>query len=103
VIIDHGKRPLCEAQKNKQIPKLFAMKRILTIIEAIKMSKTLRSEGKQIVLAGGCFDILHPGHIAFIEKAKEKGDILIILLESDEKINERKVKTGQFMYNKNGQ
>lgn len=62
------------------------MKHILNTKEAIETSKTLRKEGKQIVLAGGCFDILHPGHIAFLEKAKEKGDRLFVLLESDEKI-----------------
>jgi len=66
------------------------MKHILTINDAIKISKKLRNQNKTVVLAGGCFDILHPGHIAFIEKAKEKGDILIILLESDEKIKRTK-------------
>lgn len=45
---------------------------------------------KKIVLVGGCFDILHPGHISFLEKSKKIGDILIVLLESDEKI--KKVK-----------
>lgn len=41
---------------------------------------------KKIVLTGGCFDVLHPGHVAFLEKAKKAGDKLIILLESDEKV-----------------
>ena len=39
----------------------------------------------KIVLVGGCFDILHPGHIIFLQKAKKEGDILLVLLESDEK------------------
>jgi FAD synthetase len=47
---------------------------------------------KKIVLVGGCFDVLHLGHITFLEKAKEKGDILIILLESDKNIKENKGK-----------
>ena len=41
---------------------------------------------KKIVLVGGCFDILHPGHIIFLKKAKQTGDILIVLLESDKKV-----------------
>lgn len=41
---------------------------------------------KKIVLVGGCFDILHPGHIVFLEKARRLGDKLIILLESDQKV-----------------
>lgn len=48
--------------------------------------KKLRESNKKIVLVGGSFDILHPGHIVFLEKAKKSGDILVVLLESDEKI-----------------
>lgn len=40
----------------------------------------------KIVLAGGCFDILHLGHIIFLEKAKKLGDKLVVLLESDKKV-----------------
>lgn len=45
---------------------------------------------KKIVLVGGCFDVLHPGHIVFLEKAKKAGDRLVVLLESDRKIKELK-------------
>lgn len=44
-----------------------------------------KKKGK-IVLVGGCFDILHPGHIIFLEKAKKVGDYLVVLLESDKKV-----------------
>lgn len=46
--------------------------------------------GKKIVLAGGCFDILHYGHVVFLEKAKAAGDILVVLLESDTAIADMK-------------
>lgn len=42
------------------------------------------------VLVGGCFDVLHYGHIRFLKKAKHEGDILIVALESDEFIFKRK-------------
>lgn len=45
---------------------------------------------KKIVLVGGCFDVVHLGHTTFLEKAKNKGDILIVLLESDENIKKNK-------------
>ena len=45
---------------------------------------------KNIVLIGGCFDIIHPGHIQFLESSKKYGDILILLLESDENIKKIK-------------
>ncbi len=47
---------------------------------------------KSIVLVGGCFDVLHVGHIIFLEKAKKIGGKLIVLLESDKKIRENKGK-----------
>ena len=39
----------------------------------------------KIVLVGGCFDVLHPAHVIFLEKAKKMGDFLVVILESDEK------------------
>jgi len=39
---------------------------------------------KKVVLVGGCFDILHYGHISFLKKAKKLGNYLVVALESDE-------------------
>lgn len=61
------------------------MKNILTVSEFAKLLSD-----KDIVLVGGCFDILHIGHITFLEKAKKCGDILVILLESDQNIRKLK-------------
>jgi rfaE bifunctional protein nucleotidyltransferase chain/domain len=61
------------------------------IIENKKIEKLIKQIGnKKIVLAGGCFDIVHLGHIKFLEKAKKTGEILIIMLESDENIKKIK-------------
>lgn len=45
---------------------------------------------RKIVLVGGCFDILHFGHISFLKAAKQLGNYLIILLESDENVKRLK-------------
>ncbi len=45
---------------------------------------------KSLVLVGGCFDILHPGHNTFLLEAKKYGDLLIVLLESDQSVTKRK-------------
>jgi len=42
------------------------------------------------VLVGGCFDLIHLGHVRFLKAAKNQGDILIVALESDEFIRKRK-------------
>lgn len=66
------------------------MEKIVSLQEAIDISKKLRKGGKAIVLAGGCFDILHPGHFFYLEKAGEAGDVLFVLLESDENVRRLK-------------
>ncbi|MCL4360295.1 adenylyltransferase/cytidyltransferase family protein [Patescibacteria group bacterium] len=45
---------------------------------------------KKVVLVGGCFDLLHLGHISFLEQAKKLGDHLIVALESDENVRKMK-------------
>ncbi len=46
----------------------------------------LRQFGKKIVFTNGCFDILHPGHLKLLKKAKNFGDILIVGLNSDSSV-----------------
>ncbi len=57
------------------------------------LETVLRTERRgRIVLAGGCFDILHIGHVRFLSKAKKMGDFLVVLLENDEKVKKLKGK-----------
>jgi rfaE bifunctional protein nucleotidyltransferase chain/domain len=61
------------------------------IVDSQELEKFLPGEGKgRIVLVGGCFDILHIGHVRFLSEAKGMGDYLIILLESDKKAKKLK-------------
>ena len=46
----------------------------------------LKGRGKRIVFANGCFDILHVGHIRYLNGAKKEGDVLIVAVNSDESI-----------------
>ncbi|MGH7204323.1 MAG: adenylyltransferase/cytidyltransferase family protein [Candidatus Levyibacteriota bacterium] len=66
------------------------MNKILNLQQAEVLSNKLHNQGKTIVLAGGCFDILHIGHLTFLESAKKRGDTLLILLESDKTIRKAK-------------
>src|SRR3989344_6058339 len=68
------------------------MNKIIKIDRVLRISKELRQQGKQIVLVGGCFDILHLGHIKFLESAKKLGDCLFVLLENDESVKKLKGK-----------
>jgi rfaE bifunctional protein nucleotidyltransferase chain/domain len=44
---------------------------------------TLRASGKQLVVTNGCFDILHLGHVTYLENARNRGDVLLIGINSD--------------------
>lgn len=66
------------------------MGKIISVFKSKSVFKDFKKTGKIIVLAGGCFDILHIGHIEFLKNAKKKGDILVLLLESDESIKNLK-------------
>lgn len=66
------------------------MKKIVTAKESVQIAKKLHKRGKHVVLVGGCFDVLHAGHISFMDKAKKEGDILMVLLESDESVKKLK-------------
>lgn len=68
------------------------IKKLITVSKAVNFVFKLKQQGKKVVLAGGCFDILHAGHIAFLEKAKKSGDVLFLLLESDQAIRKLKGK-----------
>lgn len=65
-----------------------SMAQVLTVDKIPDILQKLKHE--KVILTGGCFDILHPGHVFFLQKAKEAGDILVVLLESDEKIKKLK-------------
>jgi rfaE bifunctional protein nucleotidyltransferase chain/domain len=50
----------------------------------------LRQRGRKIVFTNGCFDILHPGHLSYLQKARALGDILIVGINSDRSVKELK-------------
>ncbi len=63
-----------------------AMDKILSGEQLKKRIETLKGEGKRIVFTNGCFDILHVGHVKYLNLAKELGDILILALNSDSSV-----------------
>lgn len=54
------------------------MEKVVSKEEFLEIKKTLRGEGKKIVLCHGVFDLIHPGHIAYFEEARRLGDILVV-------------------------
>jgi rfaE bifunctional protein nucleotidyltransferase chain/domain len=61
-------------------------------MEYMDIIEKVRKEGKKIVFTNGCFDIIHAGHVDYLEKAKSLGDFLVVGLNSDESIRRLKGK-----------
>jgi D-glycero-beta-D-manno-heptose 1-phosphate adenylyltransferase len=64
--------------------------RVLTRAEIVTRRALWKQEGKTVVFTNGCYDLLHPGHIRLLEKAKSMGDALIVGLNSDESVEQAK-------------
>jgi D-beta-D-heptose 7-phosphate kinase / D-beta-D-heptose 1-phosphate adenosyltransferase len=59
---------------------------IKTLNEITVLSEELKARGKKIVFTNGCFDLLHTGHVRYLEASKNFGDILILGLNSDRSV-----------------
>jgi len=59
---------------------------IYNLEEALEKIKEYRSKNKKIVFTNGCFDIIHAGHVKYLNIAKSYGDILVVGLNSDDSI-----------------
>jgi D-beta-D-heptose 7-phosphate kinase/D-beta-D-heptose 1-phosphate adenosyltransferase len=58
--------------------------------ELAKILQELSEQGKIIVFTNGCFDILHAGHVKYLEQSKQLGDVLVIGLNSDDSVRRLK-------------
>lgn len=68
------------------------MAKIINLQVLKKEILSIKNAARMIVLVGGCFDILHVGHVKFLREAKASGSFLFLLLESDETVAKLKGK-----------
>ena len=61
-----------------------------TIDAAAAYAATSRGEGRRVVLARGAFDLLHPGHVRYLQAARAEGDVLIVAIDADAVVRDRK-------------
>lgn len=67
--------------------------KIYSLADLIKVREKWRAEGQKVVFTNGCFDIVHLGHIDYLEKARVKGDKLIVGLNTDASVRKLKGET----------
>jgi D-beta-D-heptose 7-phosphate kinase/D-beta-D-heptose 1-phosphate adenosyltransferase len=68
----------------------MSVRKIKTLEEIICLRAQLRESGKKLVFTNGCFDLLHVGHVRYLNQARSMGDVLVVGLNSDSSVREIK-------------
>lgn len=63
---------------------------LLSREQAVAVAKEIRARGEKLVMTNGCFDILHKGHVAYLQEAKSRGDRLLVAVNSDASVKRLK-------------
>jgi len=66
------------------------MGRIVDLSQATAIREDARREGRAVVFTNGCFDLIHKGHVDLLRAAREKGDLLVVGLNSDGSVRKLK-------------
>jgi rfaE bifunctional protein nucleotidyltransferase chain/domain len=69
---------------------LTRVRRTTPLAELARQRGEWRARGLSMVMTNGCFDILHPGHVALLEAARAEGDLLVVALNSDASVRSLK-------------
>jgi D-beta-D-heptose 7-phosphate kinase/D-beta-D-heptose 1-phosphate adenosyltransferase len=64
--------------------------RVLSLAEAAELVARLRAEDKSIVFTNGVYDLLHPGHVRYLQAARAEGDALVVGVNSDRSVRANK-------------
>lgn len=80
------------AELNQALEHYYGLeqKKVLSEAELIKRLQQSRQQGERVVFTNGCFDILHPGHVSYLDHAKKLGDKLIVGVNSDASVSRLK-------------
>jgi len=62
------------------------LKKLYSLSQLIKIIQEHKKKGQKVVLANGCFDLIHVGHIRYLKESKKKGDTLVVALNSDSSV-----------------
>jgi len=68
----------------------FLRTKVKSLNAILKIIPTLRRRNKKIVFTNGCFDLMHLGHAKYLEEARQKGDVLIVAVNSDSSVKKIK-------------
>lgn len=64
--------------------------KILTLADLTTRAEEIRADRQRLVLTNGCFDLLHVGHVRYLQQAAELGDVLVVAVNGDESVRSLK-------------
>ena len=64
--------------------------KILSLPELSRRAEEMRQAGQRLVLTNGCFDLLHVGHVRYLQQARQLGDFLVVAVNGDESVRSLK-------------
>jgi rfaE bifunctional protein nucleotidyltransferase chain/domain len=67
--------------------------KVKTLEEMCRLRAGMRTQGRKLVFTNGCFDILHVGHVRYLNQARTLGDALVVAINSDRSVRENKGKS----------
>ena len=84
VVTKKGTAPILRSEMERELRgHVHLEEKIVSLKELGFVLTHLRAQGKKVVFTNGCFDLLHAGHIKFLEDSRRQGDVLVVALDSD--------------------
>jgi D-beta-D-heptose 7-phosphate kinase/D-beta-D-heptose 1-phosphate adenosyltransferase len=68
----------------------MSIRKIKSLEEVVRLRPGIRESGRKLVFTNGCFDILHIGHVRYLNRARSLGDVLVVGVNSDRSVREIK-------------
>jgi D-beta-D-heptose 7-phosphate kinase/D-beta-D-heptose 1-phosphate adenosyltransferase len=87
VVTKKGTAPILRSEMERELRgHVHLEEKIVTLKELGFVISHLKAQGKKVVFTNGCFDLLHAGHIKFLEDSRRLGDMLVVALDSDRSV-----------------
>jgi D-beta-D-heptose 7-phosphate kinase/D-beta-D-heptose 1-phosphate adenosyltransferase len=91
VVTKRGTAPILLSEMERELKgHVHQEERIVGLAELSFIVPHLKSQGKRVVFTNGCFDLLHVGHVRFLEESRRRGDVLVVAVDTDASV--RRVK-----------
>jgi D-beta-D-heptose 7-phosphate kinase/D-beta-D-heptose 1-phosphate adenosyltransferase len=91
VVTKRGTAPILSSELENELQgQVHQEEKIVSLAELSFIVPHLKAQGKRVVFTNGCFDLLHVGHIKFLEESRRRGDVLVVAVDTDDSV--RRVK-----------